>query len=163
MSPSAKYIKKGSGRSRCGSALPFLELATCSASCASAAIITSLVLATCTTTHRGSRGPRRWRAPRAAGIKEGRLAFLSDARRGPVRWVPIGNCVLPAQGAGSQGQAGAAAAIADSTGAPMRFWKRFTSLLSLSILISLATSLRSMPKVRLNHEKRLTHADQPEN
>ena len=108
-------------------------------------------------------GARRWRAPRAAGIKEGRLAFLSDARRGPVRWVPIGNCVLPAQGAGSQGQAGAAAAIADSMGAPMRFWKRFTSLLSLSILISLATSLRSMPKVRLNHEKRLTHADQPEN
>jgi hypothetical protein len=52
VSPSAKYIKKGSGRSRCGSALPFLKVATCSASCASAAIITSLVLATCTT-HRG--------------------------------------------------------------------------------------------------------------
>ena len=162
MSPSAKYIKKGSGRSRCGSALPFLEVAACSASCASAAIITSLVLTTCTT-HRGSRGPRHWRAPRATGVKEGRLTVLSDARRGPVRWVPIGNCVLPARGMGYSGQAGAAAAIADSIGAPMRFWNRFTSLLSFSTSISFATSLRSMPKVRLNHEKRLTQADHPEN
>ena len=40
----------------------------------------------------------------AAGIKEGRLAFMSDARRGPVRWLPIGNCALPAWGIQEPGQ-----------------------------------------------------------